>query len=151
MIPLRHAALNEVLLHCPDDNATREICSKNAPYRLWSFDRAGAGQVGGQLPLEHDGHGQIGPLASLVSGWSEWLRKSHPKAVRDRATHEHFLGHLRSGKEFEKTPILYAAPGHTDRHILDGRHRLFAFLEHAQTTTGATLSVYWSDLGRRVA
>lgn len=147
MLRFRDATLNEVLELDPGlGEATKDIARRHEPFGLWRFERDDLVRIGGQLPgqMGPPFGGQTGALGELFERWIGWIRSADPNASGDRATHDFWLGELRAGRRM-LPPVLYYAEGHTPRHILDGRHRLFAALEYATEVPSFELELYWSD------
>jgi len=145
MFRLRAVALAEVLRATPADEATQRIATQQEPWGLWRFDAAAVAIVTGQLQ-----NGILGTLGVLAPEWRAWLAAPNSSdAAKDLRSHQFFLSELRAGRSLGE-PVLYFAPGHTPptpRHILDGRHRLFAVLDFATEMPGFQLDVFWSDAG----
>lgn len=146
MIFERVASLDEVLQACPDHEFTKDIVRGRRRFGVWLADAVSVASIGAQLPREvseigidrpNDG---MGTIESLFERWMKWVSSGAPQAAEDAATHEHFLSVLRSGKTFERFPIVLD----DRRQIHDGRHRLFAAFHFLKTDAGdRRFQIFW--------
>lgn len=146
---LREATLEEVLAVAPTETVSR--VRQNLPYGLWRFSFEDLGTIGCQLPIEHPDEllrGKVGTLAELEPGWAVWVEYDALALAKS----EELLLNMFENKPMLR-PILYHAPGLSTRHVLDGRHRLFAALTYGydqrnELGSGWGVELYWSEVLR---
>jgi hypothetical protein len=80
--------------------------------------------------------GHCAPSGTLLKGWKEYLEQ----CPKDKAGHEAMLAQLKKGEPLMQITVWRNGQ---DPYICDGRHRLFAMLEHGGVSE---LCLYW-ELG----
>lgn len=121
---------------CPED--TKKEAKKYSLWFEWVFDRDDLGAITDQDQVNPS---VIAPVSALHTKRIEWMQT--PEGAASAAKHDYFMDRLATGMDMGCLVIRPAAG--SDRHILDGSHRLHAAYQFGTRRSGFGVKVYWTS------
>jgi hypothetical protein len=120
---------------CPEE--TKKEASKRAHWFEWVFDRDDLGTI-----TDHDeaNPSVIAPISVLHPLRLQWMRT--PEGAEAAQKHDYFMDRLTTGMDMGCLVIHPAAS--SDRHLLDGAHRLHAAYQFGARRPGFGVKVFWT-------
>jgi hypothetical protein len=138
MIFISSVSLAQVLAAmdgCPEE--TKQEASKRALWFEWVFDRDDLGTVSDQ---DEANPSVIAPVSVLHPLRLQWMKT--PEGADAAQKHDYFLDRLTTGMDLGWI-VIHAAAG-SERHLLDGAHRLHAAYQFGARRPGFGVKVYWT-------
>jgi hypothetical protein len=135
---LGEVSIDRVLLalaDCPE--ATKTEARKHPHWYEWIFDRTNLGTIHDQDKTDP----MVGPVAVIHQYRVPWM--STAAGAQSREKHERFLSMLARGEDFGWL-VIHRVAGLSDRHILDGAHRIHAAYQFAQRQPNLAIKLYWT-------
>jgi len=120
----------------PED--AKAAASKHAHWFEWIFDRDDLGTISHQDEVNPS---VIAPVSVTHPLRLEWLRT--PEGAASAAKQDYFMDRLATCMDMGFIVILPAAG--SDRHLLDGVHRLHAAYQFGNRRSGFGVKVYWTS------
>lgn len=121
---------------CPED-AKAEV-KKYHHWFEWVFDRDDLGAI-----TDHDqaNPNVIAPVSQLHASRIDWMKTLEGAAAAQK--HDYFMDRLTTGMDMGWLVIRPVAG--SDRHIVDGAHRLHAAYQFGARRSGFGIKVYWTS------
>jgi hypothetical protein len=120
---------------CPED--TKLSAAKYAHWFEWVFDRDDLGTISDQDKADA---GLISPVSLTHPRRLQWMKT--PEGAASAQKHDYFLDRLTTGMDMGWI-VIYPAAG-SERHLLDGAHRLHAAYQFGARRPGFGIKVYWT-------
>ncbi len=116
---------------------TKKEASKRAHWFEWVFDRDDLGTIGDQ---DMANPSLIAPVSVIHPLRLKWMKT--PEGADAAQKHDYFLDRLTTGMDLGWV-VIHPAEG-SDRHLLDGAHRLHAAFQFGARRPGFGVKVYWT-------
>jgi hypothetical protein len=116
---------------------TKEEASKHPHWFEWVFDREDLGTIGDQDVANPS---IVAPVSVTHPLRLQWMKTA--EGAVDAQKHDYFLDRLMTGMDLGWV-VIYPAAG-SDRHLLDGAHRLHAAFQFGARRPGFGIKVYWT-------
>jgi hypothetical protein len=120
---------------CPEE--TKKEASKRAHWFEWVFDRDDLGTISDQ---DKANPSVIAPVSLIHPLRLQWMKT--PDGAEAAQKHDYFLDRLTTGMDLGWI-VIHPAAG-SDRHLLDGAHRLHAAFQFGARRPGFGVKVYWT-------
>jgi hypothetical protein len=132
------AQVLKALETCPED--TKKDASKHTHWYEWVFDWDDLGTI--TMSGEDEANATlVAPVSAIHPLRLQWMRT--PEAAASAQKHDYFLDRLATGMDMGWL-VIHAAAG-SDRHLLDGAHRLHAAYQFGTRRPGFGVKVYWTS------
>jgi hypothetical protein len=138
MIFISSVSLAQVLAAidgCPEE--TKKEASKRAHWFEWVFDWDDLATISEQDPANPN---VIAPVSVTHPHRLQWMKT--PEGAEAAQKHDYFLDRLMTSMDLGWV-VIHQAAG-SDRHLLDGVHRLHAALQFGARRPGFGVKVYWT-------
>jgi hypothetical protein len=120
---------------CPED--TKKEARKHLHWFEWVFDRDDLGTIS----VEDKGNPSvIAPVSVIHPLRLQWMKTAEGAGSAEK--HDYFLDRLTTGVDMGWL-VIHPAAG-SDRHLLDGAHRLHAAYQFGARRPGFGIKVYWT-------
>jgi hypothetical protein len=116
---------------------TKQEASKRALWFEWVFDRDDLGTISDQ---DEANPNIVAPVSVIHPLRLQWMRT--PAGAEAAQKHDYFLDRLTTGMDLGWL-VIHPAAG-SERHLLDGAHRLHAAYQFGARRPGFGVKVYWT-------